>query len=79
LQLRVLLISNGEEVGRAGMVLGAEFKRETGVVTMSPGSTANVAMVLNRDDISTLKVVLQDSQNGSVLHESKVIPIHLKS
>ncbi len=79
LQLRVLLISNGEEVGRAGMVLEAEFNRETGIVTMLVGSTASVAMVLHRDDISTLKVVLQDSQNGSVLHESKVIPIQLKS
>ena len=79
LHLRVLLISNGEEVGRAGMVLGAEFKRETGVLTMHTGSSASIAMVLTRDDVPTLTVVVQDAQSGSVLHESKVIPVQLKS
>lgn len=79
LNLRVLLISGGEEAGRAGMVLGAEFNRETGVLTVPTGSSASIAMVLTRDDISTLRVVVQDALSGSVLVESKAIPVHLKS
>jgi hypothetical protein len=79
LQFRVLLVSGGEEVGRAGMVIGAEFKRETGVLTLSTGSSASVAMVLTRDDVSTLRVVVQDVSTGSVLIESKAIPVSLKS
>jgi hypothetical protein len=74
-----LLVSGGEEVGRAGMVIGAEFKRETGVLTLSTGSSASVAMVLTRDDVSTLRVVVQDVSTGSVLIESKAIPVSLKS
>ena len=79
LQFRVLLVSGGEEVGRAGMVIGAEFKRETGVLTLPTGSSASVAMVLTRDDVSTLRVVVQDVSTGSVLIESKAIPVSLKS
>ncbi len=79
LQLRVLLVSGGEEVGRAGMVIGADFKRETGVLTLPPGSFASVAMVLTRDDVSTLCVVVQDAGTGSALTKTKPIPVSLKS
>lgn len=79
LQVRLLLVSGGEEVGRAGMVIGAEFKRDTGVLTLPPGSSASVAMVLTRDDVSTLRVVVQDVGTGGVLTESKAIPVSLKS
>lgn len=81
LKLWVLLISGGEEVGRAGMVLGAgaEFERETGVVTMPAGSSTSIAMVMTRDDVSTLRVVVQDAASGSVLHETKALPVQLKS
>ena len=79
LNVRVLLISGGEEAGRAGMVLGGEFNRETGVLTLTPGSSVSVAMVLTRDDVSTLRVVVQDALSGSVLAEGKAIPVQLKS
>lgn len=79
LKVRVLLISGGEEAGRAGMVLGAEFERETGVLSLPTGCSASVAMVLTRDDVATLRVVVQDALSGSVLVESKVIPVQLKS
>ena len=79
LRVRVVLISGGEEVGRAGMVIGAEFDRETGFLSLPTGSSASIAMVLTRDDATTLRVVVQDALSGSVLAESKVIPVHLKS
>ncbi len=79
LQLRVLLVSGGEEVGRAGMVIGAEFQRETGVLTMLPGASTSVAMVLTRDDIPSLRVVVQDVGTGGILTESKAIPVSLKA
>jgi hypothetical protein len=79
LNLRVLLISGGEEVGQAGMAVGAEFNRETSVVTMPTGGSASIAMVLTRDDVDTLRVVVQDTVSGRVLHETKALPVQLKS
>ena len=75
----MLLVSGGEEVGRAGMVIGAEFQRETGVLTMPPGAFTSVAMVLTRDDIPSLRVVVQDVGTGGILTESKAIPVSLKA
>ncbi len=79
LQLRVVLVSGGEEVGRAGMVIGGEFNRETGVVSLPNGTAASIAMLLSRDDMATVRVVVQEARSGSVLAESKVIPVQLKS
>jgi hypothetical protein len=79
LELRVLLISGGEEVGHAGMAIGAEFNRDAGVLTLLPGNSASIAMVLTRDDAPTLRVVVQDVGTGSVLTETKPIPVSLKS
>jgi hypothetical protein len=79
LNLRVLLISGGEEAGRAGMVLGADFNRDTGVITLATGKSASIAMLLSRDDVSTVRVVVQDVLSGSILHESKTIPVQLRS
>jgi hypothetical protein len=79
LELRVLLISGGEEVGHAGMAIGAEFNRDAGVLTLLPGKSASIAMVLTRDDAPTLRVVVQDVGTGSVLTETKPIPVSLKS
>jgi hypothetical protein len=36
-------------------------------------------MVLTRDDVSTLRVLVQDVGTGGVLTESKAIPVSLKS
>jgi hypothetical protein len=79
IRVRVLLISGGEQVGQAGMVLGADFDRETGILTIPAGGSTSVAMVLTRDTVSTLRIVVQDAFSGSVLTESKVLPIQLKS
>ena len=79
LHLRVLLIAGGEEVGHAGMVIGAEFNRDTGVLKLSPGGSASIAMVLTRDDAFALKVVVQDVGTGGVLTETKLVPVNLKS
>ena len=68
-----------DDVGQAGMAVGAEFNRDTGVVTMPTGGSASFAMVLTRDDIDTLRVVVQDAISGRVLHETKALPVQLKS
>jgi len=36
-------------------------------------------MVLTRDDVSTLRIVVQDALSGSVLAKGKAIPVQLKS
>lgn len=78
LRLRLSLVGNGEEAGQAGMAIGGEFKRETGVLTLAPGQSANVAMVLSREDFDAVKIVVQDAETGAVLSESKTLPVQLK-
>ncbi len=75
--LRVVLVSGGEEVGRAGMVLDAEFDRTTGVLQVTPGTAATVGLMLTRDDCQTVRVVAQDPATDAVLDQSEELPVKL--
>jgi len=79
LRVQIILLNKNEEVGHAGMALGMEFDAKTRIATLPPGKTGNVAMVLTRDDVETVRIVVQDATTGSVLAESKLIPLNLKS
>ncbi len=61
------------------MAHGADFNKQTESLTLKSGGSALVGMRLNRDDVSTLRVVVQDVGTGGVLTESKAIPVSLKS
>ncbi|MEY4200735.1 MAG: hypothetical protein RLZZ265_2475, partial [Verrucomicrobiota bacterium] len=65
--LRVLLINGGEEVGRAGMAHGAEFDQKTESIILHPGGSALVGLRLNRDDVTTIRVVVQAVITGGIL------------
>ncbi|MCX6877531.1 MAG: PglZ domain-containing protein [Verrucomicrobia bacterium] len=79
LRVQIILLSKGEEAGHAGMALGMEFDAKTRIATLPAGRSGNVAMVLTRDDVEAVRIVVQDSTTGSVLAESKPIPLNLKS
>lgn len=76
-ELRVVLLSEQEQVGGAGMTSGAEFDRERGVLRIKPGTTAHIGMTLGRDDVSSVKVVALDPASGAVLALSPTIPTNL--
>jgi hypothetical protein len=75
--LRVVLISRGEQVGQAGMAHGADFDRGSGIVTMNPGSEANVGIMLAVEDCQSVRVIAQDPATDAVLAQSEAIPVRL--
>lgn len=79
LQAQVLLIGKGEVVGHAGMAIGIEFDPKTRIATLATGTSGQVVLLLTREDIESIRIVVQDATSGSVLAESKPIPLNLKS
>jgi hypothetical protein len=74
---RVVLLANGEQVGEAGMTVGAELDRDSGIVTMQPGTEASVGVMLTREDCASVRVVVQDPATDAVLGQSDEIPVRL--
>jgi hypothetical protein len=60
------------------MAMSQAFNRETRVVSLMPGSSASLAMVLIPEKLDAVRVVVQDAQTGAVLSESPPIPIQIK-
>lgn len=77
LSLRVILLSGGEQVGQAGMAVGADFDRASGIVHLKPQTEASIGIMLTRDDCKTLRVVIQDPATDAVVDQSDEIPVRL--
>ena len=77
LPVRVVLLSGAEQVGEAGMAVGAEFDRDAGVVVLEPGAEASVGVMLLREDCTSVRLVVQDPATDAVLGSSGEIPVRL--
>ncbi len=75
--VRPVLVSEGGQVGRAGMAMDAEFDPATGCVAVVPGAEATVGMMLTRDDIGSLRIVMQDPTTDAVLASSDELAVKL--
>ena len=75
--LRVVLVSENQQVGHAGMAIGGELDRSSHVLHMSANSEANVGMVLASEDCGSLRIVVQDPKTDAVLERSGEIPVSL--
>jgi hypothetical protein len=75
--LRVVLIAGERQVGQAGMVQDADFDPASGVLTMQPGSEANVGVMLTAEDSKSVRLVVQDPATDTVLARSEEIPVRL--
>lgn len=75
--IRVVLMAKGEQVGQAGMAIGADLERTTGVLHVEPGGEANVGMMLTRDDCTAVRIVVLDPATDAVLDQSDEIPVKL--
>jgi PglZ domain len=76
-QLRVVLIHEGEVVGNVGMAVGGDLDRTTGILSLAAGDKASVGLMLTRDDCKTLRVVVLDPTSDAVLAQSDDIPVKL--
>ena len=73
-----LLLTDGRQVGRAGMVVDGELDRDTGTVRLAPGKPVTVALLLDDDQVRTLRIVVQDPRTDAELYRSPVdIPVQL--
>jgi len=79
LRVQIILLSKGEVVGHSGMAVDMDFDVGTRIATLVAGKTGKVVMLLTRDDVESVRIVVQDAATGSVLAESKSIPLNLKS
>lgn len=82
LALRAVLVSSGEVspgevVGQAGMALGAQFDRTTGILSAAPGDEFTVGLMLTRDDCEMVRVVIQNPKTDAVLVQSDELPVKL--
>lgn len=75
--VRVVLISGNQQVGQAGMAIGGELDRASGILHINPNSEANVGMMLTRDDRDTVRVVVLDPATDAVLDQSDELPVKL--
>ena len=75
--LRVVLISGTEQVGQAGMAIGGDLDRSSGILHVSPNADANVGMMLTRDDRTSVRVVVLDPATDAVLDQSDDLPVKL--
>jgi len=78
-RLRVVLINKGEEVGYAGMAHGAAFNNADRVLTLSPGDSASVVLLLSKDGVDSVSILAQDAGSSAVYAEIKGMPVKLKS
>ena len=75
--MRVILMSGREQVGQAGMAVGADLDRASGLIQAKPGTQADVVLVLTRDDCLTVRVVALDPATDAVLAQSDDLPVKL--
>jgi hypothetical protein len=75
--VRVLLVAKQTQVGQAGMALGAQLERASGLLHIKTNTEATVGLLLATDDVTSLRVVVVDPTSDAVLFESTEIPVKL--
>ena len=75
--VRVVLFSGSEQVGQAGMAIGGDLDRASGILEVNPNSEASVGMMLTRDDCDSVRVVILNPATDAVLDQSEDLPVKL--
>ncbi len=75
--VRVVLDSNGDQVGEAGMAVGGELDLATRVVRVPRGAEVSVGLMLTRDDCQSARILVLDPATDAVLAQSDDIPVQL--
>ena len=75
--LRVVLLADGEQVGQAGMAIGARLDRDTGLLHVTRNTEASVGLMLLRDDCTSVRVVVVDPLTDAELAQSAALPVSL--
>jgi hypothetical protein len=76
-EIRPVLVAGGQEVGKAGMAVGADLDLNTQRLRLAPGQEVLVGLLLEREDATRVKVAVLDPRTGVVLGESAEIEVKL--
>ena len=72
---RIVIVGDGQEVGRAGMAPDAEFDRATATVLLLPLKEVNIGMMLTKDTSKKVRIIVQDPATDAVLAQSDEIEV----
>lgn len=73
--VRPVLMAGSQQVGTAGMAMGAQF--DQGAVVLEPGRAATVGLMLRNDQVDKVRLVVSDAETDLVLYQSEDIPVKL--
>jgi hypothetical protein len=78
MNVRPTLMADGRQVGTVGMAVGAPLDAATGCITLHPARPVTVAFRLLDENVSAVRVVIQDPTTDADLYRSpKDIPVRL--
>ncbi len=75
LAAKVILLGDGQEVGRAGMAPDAKFDRATATIILEPQVEVNIGMMLSSDSSKKIRIIVQDPETDAVLGQSEEIEV----
>lgn len=79
-QCRVVLLSKGVQVGEALMMAqanGANFDKDSKILTIEPAGSATLGLQLIRDDVEKMRIAVLDPMTDNILNESKDLEIEV--
>jgi hypothetical protein len=76
-EVRPVLVAANREVGKAGLAVGADLDSKTHCLRLAPGQEILVGLLLELEDVPTVKVAVLDPSTGVVLGESEEITVKL--
>jgi len=68
--IQPVVLSDGTQVGKAGIVDGAELDAGSGIVTLQPGKPATIGFLLLGDGIDAVRIVIRDPETDIPLYTS---------
>jgi hypothetical protein len=77
IEVRPVLVAANREVGKAGMAVGADVDLKTHCLRLAPGQEILVGLLLELEDVPTVKVAVLDPNTGVVLGETEEITVKL--
>ena len=71
-----VLMSDGRQVGRVGMALGANLQADASIA-LAAGTEATVGFMLDDDAVESIRIVVLDPATDAELYRSSEIPVRL--
>lgn len=78
IRVQPVLMSGDAQAGTAGLAVGAEFDRSTGLARLQPAGEATIGFVLDDDEVASVRIVVLDPATDAELYRSPSdIPVRL--